>query len=274
MKFLSALFFTTVSFAYTVANAQPRIAVKTGDKIQLVTNTASTITQTIMGQNMEIVSEVTLNINSDVKENSPNIHLSSVIKRIQLKTEAMGQNINFDSDSKDDMNGQMGEMMKQVVGLSLDGYLSASGKLLPNKTAANSAATNIEALTGGNFDALSFEALVAVPASLKAGDNWTDETNENVDNKKKMVYNVQSVNGNEALVNFTGEESIKKPKNIQGMDATITGTNSYSGSFTVDISSGLIKEKKTTVQGKGETAVMGQNIPFTLSQTIKSNTTK
>lgn len=274
MKFLSALAFAIISFAYTATNAQPRIAVKTGDKMQLVTITVSTIAQTIMDQNLEIHSEVTLNINSEVKENNPNILLSSVIKRAQVKTEAMGQNINFDSDSKDDMNGQMGEIMKQVIGVSFDGHLSPAGKLLPNKATANSAAANIEAITGGNFDALPFETLVAVPASLKAGDSWTDEASEDADNKKKIVYNVQAVNGNEALVNFTGEEAIKKLKTIQGMNATITAANTYTGSLTVDISSGIIKEKKTTTTGKGETAVMGQNIPFTLSQTVKSSTTK
>ena len=55
------------------------------------------------------------------------------------------------------------------------------------------------------------------------------------------------------------------------MTATITSTLNYKGTLTVNITSGVIKEKKTAVQAKGETAIMGQTIPFSLTQTISTS---
>lgn len=263
---------TLCCFILTLAAfAQSRIPVKTAEKLHLTNNIVSNITQSMMGQEMEISSDVTIHMNTEIKETAPDIHLSSIITRIQLKNQAMGQSQDFDSDKKEDMNGQLGQVFKDLVGKSKDAFVSTDGKLVNKPSDNKGTPSAVEAMMGDNLDALSLELLLALPGALKAGDKWTDETNTDADNRKKLNYTVQSVNGNEAILTFTGEETSKKQKSIQGMNATVTASSNYTGELTVDTLSGIIKEKKTTAQSKGETAIMGQTIPFKLQQTVKSS---
>ncbi|MDE3145516.1 MAG: hypothetical protein KGL19_15270 [Bacteroidota bacterium] len=253
-----------------VAMGQTKIAVSDGQKIHLVNNTVSNITQSIQGNDMEIKSNTTLNLDAEVKETTPDIHLTNTITRLQLQSEAMGNTTNFDSDKKEDKDGQIGQLLKDVIGKPLDVYLSSKGELLKNKKAEDASVEAAKNLVG-NLDEIGSELLLAVPNTIKAGDTWVDEINTDSANKKKTMYSVKSVNKTEAVVSFTGTETTKKAKTLQGMDAIINANSSFSGEITVDIKTGVIKQKTTTAEAKGSTDIMGQSIPFTLKQTVTSN---
>ncbi len=270
MKILSASLLAATLLTGSLTFAQTKVPVKTGEKIHSTINTVNKITQTMMGQDMEIDMNVTMTVQTEVKEINPNIHLSSVVTKLLFKNQAMGQSMDFDSDKKEDMDGQIGQSVKGLIGASNDIYISADGKAVEKKKDGETSAA-AQALLGGEINDIAPELLLAIPASLKTGDSWTEENNKDADNKKKIVYTIQSLTGNEAVVAFTGEESMKKPKSVQGMTAMITGTNNYKGTLTVDTSSGVVKEKKTSIEGKGETAVMGQSIPFSISSTVSTN---
>lgn len=267
MKILSAPLLVAAILSGSVNYAQTKVPVKAGEKIHSTINTVNNMTQTMMGQEMKIVTNVTMTVQTEVKETNPDIHLSSVVTKLTFKNEAMGQSMDFDSDKKEDMDGQVGQTMKGFIGTPNDIFIAADGKLVEKKKDA--AAT--ESVLGGDINDIAPELLLAIPASLKAGDSWTEENNKDADNKRKIVYTIQSISSNEAVIGFTGEESTKKPKSIQGMTATISSTNNYKGTLTVDTTSGVIKEKKTSIEGKGETAVMSQTIPFSISAIVTTS---
>lgn len=269
MKILSAPLLVAAILSGSMTFAQSKVPVKTGEKIHSTINTVNNITQNMMGQEMKIVSNVTMTVQTEVKEINPDIHLSSVVTKLLLKNEAMGQSMDFDSDKKEDMDGQIGQAVKGFIGTANDIFISTDGKPVEKKK--HDGAASAEAVLGGDINDIAPELLLAIPASLKAGDSWTEEHNKDADNKRKIVYTIQSINGNEAVIAFTGEESTKKPKSIQGMTATISGTNNYKGTLTVDTTSGVIKEKKTNIEGKGETAIMSQTIPFSISAIVSTS---
>jgi hypothetical protein len=149
--------------------------------------------------------------------------------------------------------------------MSVDGIVFKSDKDKSEKeTAAN--------ILGSSIDDVAKESFLAIPTSLKVGDSLVvvgDITDK--DNSKSIAYKVESINGNEATLSFKGSEISKKTKSMQNMEAVVTSNNIFSGIVTVNITSGLTKEKKTTIEAKGTIEVMGQSIPFSLKQTVVTN---
>jgi hypothetical protein len=87
----------------------------------------------------------------------------------------------------------------------------------------------------GNFDDLGTEMLVPIPGSIKTGDSWVDENTTDADNQKKTEYKVLSANTTEANLSFKGTVSAKANKNVQGMDAVVTSSSSFTGELSVDL---------------------------------------
>lgn len=254
-----------------VCYGQSKIMVTPGQKIHLVNVTKSNIHQTIAGQEMDITANVTLEADVTVKDISNNINLSLNITHILLTTEAMGNTINFDSDKKEDMDGQVGQALKGAINKQIDAVVDMQGKAVKggNMGLDDAAAS----LIGDNLDALYGECFLAVAPSVKAGDKFTDSTGSTATgDKTSFMYDVQSVNAGVATIGFSASQVMKKEKKIQGMDAVINGSVDFSGTLNVDVKTGVVKDKKTIANGKGTTEVMGQSIPFTLKTDVGSNT--
>lgn len=272
MKQLSIILgLTGILLIGNVGFSQNKISVTTGQKIHQSTNQVNTIIQTVQGNEMEIKSNTTLDVDLEVKEVAANIKLSNIISRLQLHSEVMGNTTNFDSDKKEDKEGQIGQALKNIIGKPTETTISSDGKLIVSTKdkAANEIAAN---LIGGSIDEFAKESLLAIPASVKVGNSFDEVGNvSDKDNSKKTTYTVQSINGSDAVLIFNGTEVGKKIKSIQGMEAVVTANSTSSGTLTIDIKSGLIKEKKTTIEGKGTIEVIGQSIPFTIKQTVASS---
>jgi len=185
----------------------------------------------------------------------------------------MGNTMTFDSDKKEDVDGQIGQALKDVLNKPIDGSLSVKGKVIQSDNGAvNESAAS---LIGDNLNDVYAEIFFAVSPSLKAGDVFTDTTGLSTPgDSKKFTYTVQSVTAGIATIAFTGSQTLKKEKKVQGMDAVINGQVNFSGSFAVDVKTGVITNKKTTAEGKGTTDVMGQSIPYTLKQDATSTSSK
>ena len=258
-------------FMGAVSHCQNRISVNSGQKIHQTTNQISTMVQTIQGNEMEIKSNIKLSVDLEVKKSTPNIELSNTIIHLQLQTEVMGNTTNFDSDKQEDKDGQIGQMLKDVLGKSFDANLSVDGILFKSDKDKSERETASN-LLGSSIDDIAKESFLAIPTHLKSGDSLvvigyiTDK-----DNSKTVTYSVESINGNDATVSFKGIEISKKTKNIQNMEAVVSSNSTFSGTLLLETTSGLIKEKKSTIEVKGTTEVMGQSIPFSVKQTVVTN---
>jgi hypothetical protein len=253
-----------------LSNAQNSINVSQGQKVHLINKSLNTIKQNAMGQDIEIKSDVTLDIDIEFKTTTPDIHLTHIIKRVQLKTEGMGNSLVFDSDKKEDRENQVGQLVSSAIDKPLDFHISKTGLPLENKQIDPS----FEAVKNvlGDIDDLNTEILVAVTDNIKLGDRWSDEQNKDLNNKSKIDFTVKEIDNEEAILIFNGIADKKQKKSVQGLEAMVTANTIVTGEMTVNVKTGLIKEKKTEYYSKGTTEVMGQNIPFTLTRTINSST--
>jgi hypothetical protein len=258
-----------VMFLNITMYAQNSINLSQGQKTHLLNKSVSTIKQSAMGQNMEIKSDVALDIDIEVKSISPDIHLTHTIKRIQLKTEGMGNSVVFDSEKKEDRENQFGQLLSGTLDKPLGFHITKTGIPIENNQTDPSfdAAKNLL----GDIDELNSELVVAVPKSIKIGDQWIDEQNKDTNNRTRFQYSVKSITGEEAVLTFNGNIDKKQNKSFQGMEATVTANTISKGELTVNTKTGLIKEKKAELVSKGTTEVMGQNIPFTVTRNTNSS---
>ncbi len=265
---------TTLSIAFVLSisiltNAQNSINLSQGLKVHLVNKSLNTIKQNVMGQDIEIKSDVSLDIDVEVKSTTPDILLSHTIKRVQIKSEGMGNSMLFDSYKKEDRENQIGQLLTGTIDKPLDFHISSVGAPIENKQVDPTfeAAKNVL----GDIDELNTELVVAIPKHLKIGDKWSDEQNKDTSHKSKIDYSVNSITNDVAILSFSGIIDKKQKKTLQGMEATVTSNTTTTGDLTVNTKTGLIKEKKSEYRSKGTTEIMGQNIPFTMSRSINSS---
>jgi len=268
-------------------NAQKRVTMRidTAKPIHLLIKTISVMKQNVMGQEMEIKSDVSLDIDLEmfIRPKAASTMYSQTIKRVQIKSEVMGNSIEFDSDNKEDRENPIG----QKIALLLDKPQKTNIKSIPSINSSTAAQDETQELLG-DLDDLNKEVIYKISDTIKSNhtfinivllDNDTTDSdidifNENKNDliKSKITYIVKSINDNYATLAFNGIVNNKKTKNVQGMEAIVTMRSTVNGELLVDINTGIIKEKKTETTATGSTELMGQKIPFTLISTTTSFT--
>ncbi|HVZ26551.1 MAG TPA: DUF6263 family protein [Sediminibacterium sp.] len=257
----------------SLSYGQYKIPVSTGQKLHTTSSSSSTITQTVMGQDMVIKSDNVFRLEVVVDSVEPIINLKTTIQGMKMNMDANGQTVNFDSEKKEDMEGMMGKALSPMIGTPFHLYVKPEGGALTDKAASQLPELIKASGTEENFLKLGNELLLALPASLKPGDHWAEETNGEGNNKRHVDYTVVSLNGPEIVVSFKGTESTSASKTIQGMEAQVTANAEFSGEMTVNSKTGVILKKKSNTTGKGVTAIMGQNIDFVVKSDDNTQTT-
>jgi hypothetical protein len=201
---------------------------------------------------------------------------------MKAKMSAMGNDINFDSDKKEDMAGEYAASFKDIINNPKSVVINRSGKILnSNKPEIKStdAQSNIMKMmldqllgdpeeTGYGIDL----AFVSTPSKIITGYNWTDSSNiQGI--QKFTTYTVKEIKGSEAVITITGILNTDVKSQIQGMDIANKSKGNLTGEAIVDIATGVIKQKTTTLESQGSVSVVSQglDIPMTTKVTFVSS---
>ncbi len=267
LLFIAAVSITNISFAQ---NATTKIVLTKNQKLATSTLTNGTMNLEMMGQNMETISEASLSGTLDVKDVTANSYLlTNTVNKMKIKTKGgIAPPMDFDSDKKEDMNSEMGKNIKDNL-QPKDIEISFTGKLVEKKDAKNDnedIAKAMQSVMSGTGDNGITDVFMLLPTGKKAGDIWRDSTNAN-GIKLNNTYTLKTINDNQASVSVNSVSNINKTVNAQGAEITITMDSKISSDIIVDLTTGLIKEKKTTVDGKGNFGAGGQEMPMTTKVT-------
>ena len=267
---------TTVSQAQN--NGTKLILVK-GQKLQIDNTVKSLTNMDLMGQSMEMSSDATMTHQVEVKDKKENNYtVASTITKITSSGNAMGQAYTFDSDKKEDLESEIGKVMKGQLNVTHEADFNTAGTVVSEKKAVSAEASNanpmmdmMKNLTGGSNDdgGGAGEIFQVLPMGKKQGDSWTDSTiSEGL--KTYKTYTLKEIKGNDAILTLSGTQSTNKKIEQQGMEVNVTMESKLSGESTVDLSTGIVKQKSMVVDGAGNADAMGQAIPITTK--ITSNT--
>jgi len=264
------LLFAAALLMAGLANAQ-KIAVSKGQKLE-----ATNITKTSMEvMGMSIENNTTATSEVEVKDvNTDGFLFSNTVKRLVMKMNGFGQDVDFDSDKKEDMEGQVGESVKDKINKPQEVVVNKQGKIVEMKQTG-------ESKPGGMGDMMDFQGslmkgqpfpvLIQLPGKdVKPGDSWVDSAGTVETVKTVTTYILKQISGGDVLVTFTG--TLAKSGTVQqgGADIQLDMSGTVTGDATYDVSTGLLKKNTTLSDIKGTLGVMGQSAPLTVK--VESNT--
>ena len=290
MKHLFLLAVMATAFAATAQKITNKLTFHPGQKLEMVIDMKSTVSQEMMGQSMEMklgaTSTRTFDVNSVANGNAAIEHK---VKRIQFSFEGMGKTETFDSDNDSDMKKEGAKEIQKSLKNKYKMTVDNTGKILsvtpdddnPNvkKTDddnADSMAGMMDQIFSGTDlpeagDATEFKVLPN--RELSKGDSWTDTTARMKDEKRTATYTVTDINKEEVLIDYTEESTSKITQENMGMEVTLNRQDSTTGHITLDRKTGLLKQQQSATTSNGTAEVMGQSVPIT-SKITKTITVK
>ncbi len=271
------LLIRSVSFSQVTGIVSPA----KGQKF-VVENSISTVSTTEMaGQPMESKANISSTYQIEVKDIiADKFNLVNTVTHLKLSANAMGQDINFDSDKKEDMEGDIGKNFKDFINKPKEIDMDRSGNIIvPNKADTgkeNNSSNPADMIIGGlagDPEQQGFGAKMAfetIPKNAKAGTTWKDSSFSN-GITKVTNYTLKTLNGNEAAISLSGTIDSEIKTEMQGMEIQTKTKGTFTGEETVDTKTGVVKQNTTTTDAKGTLIAMGQEIPTTSK--ITSQTT-
>lgn len=258
------------------AETKPSVNLTKGQKFVVENKITTNSNSEMQGQSMETNATVTSLYNieiSDIKDG--NYNMTNKLAAIKLNMTTMGQNVNFDSDKKEDMNGDMGSSLKDLINHPNAVVMDKSGNIIiaakTDSTKKDDAASPTQMILKqmGDPEQQGYGAKIAfIPVSkiLKTGASWKDSTS--ADGVIKVTnYVVKEINGNTATLSVSGTETRDTKMEMQGMAINTKTNGKFSGEETVDITTGVILQNNSTMDASSNISVMGQDIPTKVKAT-------
>ena len=268
--FLVANLFGKVSMAQTSTD---KIVLKKDQKLMANITSSGTVSMQMMGQDLETISESSLSSTLQVSDvNTSGYSLTNTINKMKLKLKGgMTPAMDFDSDKKEDMESETGKTIKDKL-KPIEEEITFTGKAVEKKDgAANEDIQKVmQSIMSGSGDEGITGFFMLLPSGKKVGDTWSDSSNKK-GIKISNTYLLKQINGNEATVIINTISNIDKTVQAQGADLTITMDSKIISENTIDITNGIVKEKKMTVEGKGNLGAGGQDIPMKTKVTATIN---
>lgn len=251
-----------------------KLTFQKGQKLEMVAQVNSVVTQDMMGQSMEAKVNATITRTFDVEDvTGGKATIEHKVKRIQWDMEApMVGEKKFDSENEEDLKTEEGKAMEKSLKNKYTMTVDATGKVTavkldddnPNKKAGseNGGTDNMMGqLTAGleppkEGDVIDLKILP--DRELKKGESWTDSVKN-----KKTVYTVSDMTDADIVLDFTENGTTERKQEAMGMEMTLTSKDKTTGRILVDRKTGLLKEKTATTDSEGLMEVMGQSVPMT-----------
>ena len=272
MKKIKLFLFATVCFS-TVSIGQTNTSLKlpTGKTYQVDNKIETNSTTEVQGQTMESKFNVTSTYKIEVKgKKDDNYNLTNTLSHIVMDMNVMSQQINFDSDKKEDMDGQMGAGLKAFVNQPKDLQMDNSGKVVSKDSPDSSLSGVAQKLNLAQTGFGTQLAFLALPDNVKVGASWTDSTNTD-GISKNINYTIKAISGGIADVSFTGTTTSDVKMEQNGMEISTKTTGKINGEEKVDVKTGVIQSSTSTGDASGTVSAMGQDFPATVK--VVSNTT-
>lgn len=265
-----------LSFCGTgLAQNKNSIDVKEGQKYIIENKVTTQSTTEVQGQSMETNMDATSIYSIVVNKVADSIHLTNTVSGMKFSSSQMGQEIKFDSDKKEDMEGPVGSSLKELLNNPKSITMSKTGEVATKSSQEDENATNPLTTQLGDFEASGFGAsmaFMALPAKLKVGSTWT-EKKQNEGNSSAITYTVKNLSGNVATISINGDNTTEMKMEQMGMEMTVKGKATVTGEQTVNIVTGVIQSNTTTQDIVGTVDAMGMSLP-TKSKMSSTTTVK
>ena len=276
-KFFISSLALTLTLGLAAQSYTPAVKLEAGKQYTVTTITKSNMTQEAMGQTMEIPIDATNKATLTIKELSNKGYESTYITdRVQFAANMMGQDMNYDSDKKDDKDSPMGKTMNKLVGKETSFVVNGAGNIIKEtivkQTQEKSDEEGPDMMTGMMGMGMSEASTCPVfnlfvnNTELKIGDSFIDSSTVNDKDgstKTSTTYILKEIKNGKSIFTLNGQVAISKKMEMQGMEMTTTTASKSTGDMIVDVATGLLNSKSIVTETTGSVDVQGMSIPIT-----------
>ena len=259
-----------------------RLKFQQGQIFEITLQTKTTIAQQAMGQAIDFNVDATGTHAYKVTNTTDDNHtLNHTVKQITFQFDGMGQKQSFDSDIPQDLNGQFGKPVKEMLEKKYDMIIDPYGKVLmtmPDSFASSLNDSRMAIITSMMKDVVEivqppkkgkgsvFRVIPEKEGGVGVGDSWT-ESGETVTEKFDVTYVITAITDTTITVDFTGSSTTVMKAEMMGNETTTTMKNKSTGKITLDKVTGIIREKTTITESNGNTETPFGTLPV-MSKTI------
>ena len=276
-KFFISSLALTLTLGLAAQSYTPAVKLEAGKQYTVTTITKSNMTQEAMGQTMEIPIDATNKATLTIKAASDKGYESTYITdRVQFAANMMGQDMNYDSDKKDDKDSPMGKTMNKLVGKETSFVVNGAGNIIKEtivkQTQEKSDEEGPDMMTGMMGMGMSEASTCPVfnlfvnNTELKIGDSFIDSSTVNDKDgstKTSTTYILKEIKDGKSIFTLNGQVAISKKMEMQGMEMTTTTASKSTGDMIVDVATGLLVSKSIVTETTGNVDVQGMSIPIT-----------
>lgn len=238
-----------------------------GKKYNLDINNRQTIAMNMMGQSMNLNQNIVINqsVVIDEIDEIKNTTLKLTYNRIQFKQNAMGMEVQWDSDKPDPtdfMAKQIAGTLGKAIGTTITAIIDSKGNPISNnKTEVINQNSNISGFESGMM-------VVYSDKKVKEGDTWqmSLKPDPQSDYTISSEYKLDEIKGKTALISFSG---VINGSQIMGEKATIKGV--IKGKAHVEIATGWTIWASINQDLEMEMMQDGAAIPMKMSSFIEMN---
>ncbi|MEO8413731.1 MAG: DUF6263 family protein [Ginsengibacter sp.] len=277
MKKIALFTAILVVSAGTFAQNNGTLHLVTGQKYVVENKVTTKSTSEMQGQSMETNADIATTYAIEVKDLvDNNYNMTNSISVIKMNMSSMGHDMNFDSDKKEDMDGDIGSKFKNLINQPKPVVMDKSGNIIVSKVIDTTKADDPDAQTamlmkqmGGDPAELGYGAKMAfmtIPSNAKTGTSWKDSTS--ADGVTRVTnYTIKDLKGNTATISVSGTENRDTKMEMNSMEINTKTTGKFTGEETVDVTTGIIVQNNLTADASGTIYVMGQEIPTKVTAT-------
>jgi len=259
-----------------------------GQKFSYKMSMDMNIDQTMMGQEVHVNTRIGMNYQLAVIGDSAGWKkVEAVFDRMLMHVNAMGQELNMDTDSSGNPTGPAASMLQAIrplIGQKFYYTMNDKGKVgqvSGIKEIADRMKANMSGLGAGadgilqafNEESIrqnmeqAYKSYPSKPVTI--GESWTASmttTNNGIPMTTDGTYTLSSVNGDIATIKSVGTLKTAEGATVQGMPMTMTGA--FDGTTEFEFSTGLPVNGTVDMKTEMKLDVQGQSIPVKMDMKI------
>jgi hypothetical protein len=265
---------TTLFFSVTGTAQKISLDLKQGQKFTAVSTLKVNSIASVMGQDMESnVDNKNTSAYEVLRTGANEIEFREMLTNCVMNVQTMGQEMNYDSDKKDN-SGPLAEELAKTIKKEIKKKIDANGNFLSMEPATSEETNSMISMFtgGGNANEIAVLNKTYINREIITGASWLDSTeNKNGNMKSKIVlnYTVTGIADGMATISFTGVSSNAGTIEQMGQEMNMAGTAKIRGEAELNIKTGILSKIYSTSEGSSTIEAAGMSIPVT----TKINTT-
>jgi Family of unknown function (DUF6263) len=258
------------TFSLNAQSLNPANLSKSAKLLTKKTSSKSNTNFEAQGQSISMRQDVASTLTYDITATTPLGATTDIrITAMKIESEAMGQEMSFDSQNPDDGNAEIGaevkKIMKNVIKVTTDDKAIITA-IKGNEKLGTMGKSMNGSLSKGEI----LDVFLKLNKSVNVNDSWTDST-DTKESKVVNTYTYKSFENGMATIELLAKMKVDSKAENMGMTVYSKLEGKIVSTLTVDPKTLIIKKTESTTLMSGTAEAQGQTSPISVFTTTTTS---